>query len=174
MVLRYSASAHQDPFAKVKGLISDLIERLEQEAASEATEKAYCDDEIAKTEEKKGELEFDIGKLTAKIEEDIATSATRKSEVSELQAELAALAKSQAEMDSQRQEQHADYLQAKKDLELGLEGVRSAIAMLQKFYGAAAEPAAMIQSGSQMRALMQQPEAPVFHTKAMGEGTSIP
>merc|ERR1719188_1082655 len=136
MVLRYSASAHQDPFAKVKGLIADMISKLEAEASSEATEKAYCDDEMAKTEEKKAELEFDIGKLTAKIEEDIATSATRKSEVSELQEELAALAKSQAEMDSQRQEKHADYLQAKKDLELGLEGVRSAIAMLQKFYGA--------------------------------------
>merc|ERR1719373_1459407 len=31
----------------------------------------------------------------------------------------------------------------------------------------------MIQSGSQMSALTQQPEAPVFHTKATGEGMSI-
>jgi len=42
-----------DPFAKVKGLISDMIVRLEESAAADATEKAYCDKETKETEEKK-------------------------------------------------------------------------------------------------------------------------
>merc|ERR1719331_1422192 len=49
-VIRYGASAGEDPFVKVKGLITQMISKLESEAKSEATEKAYCDEELAKTE----------------------------------------------------------------------------------------------------------------------------
>merc|ERR1719409_1429316 len=52
-VIRYGAAAGEDPFTKVKGLITDMISKLEAEAKSEATEKAYCDEELAKTESKK-------------------------------------------------------------------------------------------------------------------------
>jgi hypothetical protein len=41
---------------KVKGLISDMINKLEAEAGAEATEKAYCDEQMAKTEEKNQNL----------------------------------------------------------------------------------------------------------------------
>merc|ERR1719460_2946873 len=40
-------SGSGDPFAKVKGLISDMIEKLLAEAEADATEKAYCDKEMA-------------------------------------------------------------------------------------------------------------------------------
>merc|ERR550532_1779952 len=53
-VARYGSSNGEDPFAKIKGLIQDMITKLEREAGSEATEKAYCDEQIAKTEFKKG------------------------------------------------------------------------------------------------------------------------
>merc|ERR1719390_503991 len=106
-VLRYGAASGEDPFAKVKNLIQELIDRLVKEAAEEATEKAYCDDEMARPEEKKGELEDDIAKLTGKIDKAAATSAQLKEEVKELQEELLALAKRQAEMDKVRQDQHA-------------------------------------------------------------------
>merc|ERR1719197_1378462 len=56
-VMSYGAAGHDDVFAKVKGLISDMIAKLEKEAEAEATEKAYCDEEMSKTEAKKGELE---------------------------------------------------------------------------------------------------------------------
>merc|ERR1719323_2263495 len=55
-VLRFGSSSG-DPFAKVKGLIEDMIAKLEKEAGDEATEKAYCDEQMAKTQAKKGELE---------------------------------------------------------------------------------------------------------------------
>merc|ERR1719390_517358 len=119
-VLRFGAASGEDPFAKVKGLIQELIDRLVAEAAAEATEKEYCDSEMAKTEEKKAELEDDIAKLTAKVDKATAASAKLKEEVKQLQAELAELAKLQAEMDKIRAEQHEAYLTAKADLELGL------------------------------------------------------
>merc|ERR1719160_1842166 len=118
-VIRYGAAGGEDPFGKVEGLITDMISKLESEAKSEATEKAYCDEELAKTEAKKSELDSEIAKLTSKIDLAAAKSAGLKEDVKELQAELAKLSKSQAEMDSIRQQQHADYSTAKQDLELG-------------------------------------------------------
>merc|ERR1711865_200011 len=66
-VLKFSNAGGDDVFAKVKGLIQDMLDRLQKEAASEATEKAFCDEEMAKAEEKKGDLDADIAKLTSKI-----------------------------------------------------------------------------------------------------------
>merc|ERR1740121_996266 len=116
-----------------------------------------------KTEFKKSELEDDIAKLTSKIDTKSAHSAKLKEEVKALQAELASLAKEQADMDMVRSDQHAAYLQAKADLELGLEGVGKALMILRKYYQG--DGAAMLQS--------QQPAKPVFHSKAAGAGGSI-
>merc|ERR1719183_2357306 len=54
----------RDPFAKVKGLISNMIEKLLAEAEADATEKAFCDKEMAETEAKKSDKEADIEKLS--------------------------------------------------------------------------------------------------------------
>merc|ERR1719420_1665781 len=143
-VMRYGASTGDDVFAKVKALISELIDRLMAEAAAEASEKAYCDSEMAKTEEKKGELEEDIAKLTAKIDKAAATSASLKEEVKELQAELAALAKEQAEMDKLRKEENDEFLAAKADLDAGIAGVRKALEVLRDYYGGAEADAAFV------------------------------
>ena len=61
-----------------------------------ATEKTYCDEQMAKTEAKMEELNADIAKMTAKIVQAAASSATLKSEVQQMQGELAELTKSQA------------------------------------------------------------------------------
>merc|ERR1719499_417021 len=168
-VAKFGASNGEDPFAKIKGLIRDMIAKLEKEANEEATEKAYCDEQIAKTEFKKGELEDDIAKMTSRIDQAAARSAQLKAQVKELQAELAALAKSQAEMDAIRKETHADYEQAKADLELGLGGVRKALSVLRDYYGSAA----MLQSDAAADSFAQQPSAPVKHSKSSGAGGSI-
>jgi len=159
-VFRYSSATGDDPFVKVRGLITDLIVKLEAEAKAEATEKAWCDEQMAKTEEKKAELEEDVAKLTTKIDTASARSAALKDEVKELQAQLAALAKLQAEMDKIRAEENADYTQAKSDLELGLQGVRQALEVLRDYYGGSA-------------AMLQQPAKPELFKKAEGAGTSI-
>jgi len=161
VLMQYGAKFGDDPFKKVKGLITSLIDRLVAEAAAEATEKAYCDEQMAKTEAKKSELEADIDKLTAKIDESAAASAQLKEEVKELQAELAALAKEQAEMDKIRAEQNAAYKDAKADLELGLSGVGKALDVLREYYGGAA----LLQAG--------QPPVPEKHEKAGGAGGGI-
>merc|ERR1719329_156569 len=172
-VVRYGSSAGEDPFVKIKGMISDMIGKLEEEASNDATEKAYCDEEMAKTEAKKPELEGDVSTLTSKIDRAAAASAKLKEEVKELQAELAALAKTQAEMDQIRSEEHSDYSQAKSDLELGLSGVGKALGVLRDYYGGGAASASMIQDGSDFNAFMQQPAMPEKHEAAGGAGDAI-
>merc|ERR1740129_2116663 len=172
-VARNGVSNRADVFAKVKGLIQDMIAKLEKEAGAEATEKAYCDEQIAKTEAKKGELEEDIAKMTSKIDQAAAKSARLKAQVSELESELAALTRTQAEMDRIRSETHADYEAAKADLQLGLNGVRKAVSILRDYYGGAAS---MVQESADPAAFMRcmnQPSAPELHSKAGGAGGSI-
>jgi len=169
-VLRFGAGSGEDPFAKVRGLIQELIERLESEAGADATEKAYCDEQMAKTEEKKGELDYDISKLTAKIDKAVAASAGLKGEVKQLQEELATLMKEQAEMDKARRESHASFAEAKADLEQGLSGVRKALSVLREYYGGAA-PAALVQAGD--RAADGQPTAPEKFSKSAGAGSTV-
>jgi len=159
-VARYGASNGADPFAKITGLIRDMIAKLENEANAEAEEKAYCDEQIAKTEFKKGELEDDIAKATSKIDRAAARSAKLKSEIKDLVAELGALAKDQAEMDKIRFDTHADFEAAKADLELGLSGVRKALRLLRDYYA----------SGDSM---LQQPAKPEIHEESSGAGGGI-
>lgn len=177
-VVTYSHS--ENPFAKVKGMLKDMIAKLEREAKEDATEKAYCDEETAKTEEKQGELNDDITKLTVKIDRASARSTQLKEEVQELQAELAKLAKEQASMDEIRSAAHAEYVRSKADMEQGISGVKEALAMLRRYYGAAASSAsaaAMLQDNAkadkEFDVFMQQPKAPQQFDKGEGAGGSI-
>jgi len=166
-VVRYGGAGGEDVFVKIKGMIGDMIAKLEKEAEEDATEKAYCDEEMAKTEAKKAELEDDISKLSAKIDKAAATSAKRKEEVKELQSELASLAKEQAQLDSIRSEQHGDYSVAKSELEAGINGVQKALSVLRDYYGGAS----FVQSD--FSSMMQQPAMPEKHAAAGGAGGSI-
>jgi len=134
---------------------------------------------MAKTETKKGELEDTVEKLDAKIEKAASNSAQLKEEVSELMSELSVLTKEQAEMDKMRRDENGVYVIAKKDLELGLSGVRKALSVLREFY--AAPKASLLQTDddddNQMTALMQQaatqPAPPQQAEKSSGAGGGI-
>jgi predicted nucleic acid-binding Zn-ribbon protein len=169
--IRYGQASGDDPFAKVKGLIEDMIARLMKEAEAEASHKAYCDEEMSKTKAKKDELNADIEKLTSKIDTASARSAALKEDVKELQKELAELQETQAEMDKIREDTHKAFVEAKADLEEGLEGIRGALSMLRDYYQA---DASLLQAAGGLDAFMQQPAPPVTkHEKASGAGGGI-
>jgi len=171
-VIKYGNGNGEDVFGKIKGLISDMITKLEGEADADATEKAYCDEELAKTEAKKAELDATMESLATKIDRAASKSAGLKEDVKELQSELASLAKETAEMDQMRNEQNANYRAAKADLELGLGGVQKALGVLRDYYAGAAA-ASLVQDDSKFGSLMQQPAMPEKHGKSAGAGGSI-
>merc|ERR1719327_72867 len=165
-MMRFGASNGEDPFVKVKEMISTMIERLIKEGEEEASHKAYCDTEMGKTKKKRAELEHDVETLTAKIDKAKATSAKLKEEVAQLNKELADIASSQAEIEKIYQEEKAAFAQTKADLEEGLDGVRMALKILKEYY-------AKEGGASFIEVKHHQPAGPAGHTASSGAASGI-
>merc|ERR1719409_1812209 len=116
-VVRLSSGSQEDVFAKIKGLISDMITRLEDEAAADASHKAYCDKEMSETRAKQEDKNAEIEKLSTKIDQMTSRSAKLKEEVATLQKELAELASSQATMQQVRSEEKALFDKNRPEME---------------------------------------------------------
>merc|ERR1719468_900972 len=126
-----------DVFAKIKGMISDMIDKLEQEQAEAAELKQWCDKEIAESTAKKEEADALIEKLTTKHNQATSRSTQLKDEVAVLQKELADLAKTQSEMDRIRSEEKAAFDKNHPEMEQGLKGVKLALKILNDYYAKA-------------------------------------
>jgi chromosome segregation ATPase len=135
--MRLGAAAGQDPFAKVKGLITDMIATLESEAEEDANQKAYCDKEMSEATAKKDELTSESDKLSTKIAQDKAASAKLKEAVATLQKELADMAKAKAEADTLRAEESAAFKKNSAEMKQGIEGVKMALKVLKEYYAKA-------------------------------------
>merc|ERR1719352_681840 len=146
-----------DPFAKVKGLIQDMIEKLVADAQKEAAHKAFCDEEMSETKAKKEDKEDELETLSTKIDQATAKIAKLKEEVATLEAELAEIARVQQEADKLRANEKDAWGAAKADFSQGLEGVRMALDVLRDYYASD-------------EAFLQQPTG---HTKATGASTGI-
>merc|ERR1719324_1095972 len=123
-----------DPFAKVKGMIQEMIEKLVAEAQKEASHKAFCDKEMSGTKAKRDDKQSDLDDLNTKIDAATSKIAKLKEEIATLQSELAAIAKAQQEATAMRQEEAAAWKEAKADYESGVEGVGMALQVLRDYY----------------------------------------
>merc|ERR1719261_417790 len=123
-MLRYGGGSGDDQFAKVKGLIRDLIQRLLAQAQAEAEEKAYCDKELAETRSKRDSKQDEIDKLTEAIDKMTARKALLEKQVKALMKDLAELAATQLKMDKIRHEEHSVFLTQKAEMEEGIQGVK--------------------------------------------------
>lgn len=132
-------SGSRDPFAKVKGLITDMLAKLEKEAAAAADQKQWCDKELAESKAKKELSSSELEGLTTKIESASSHSAKLKEEVATLQQELAGLAQAQAAADSIRAEEKAVYETTKPEIDAGLKGVKLALKILNDYFAKNAE-----------------------------------
>jgi len=132
--IKLGNAAGEDPFAKVEGLIKDMIATLEAEAEADATQKAYCDKELGENNAKRDDLTAESNKLSTKIAQDKAASAKLKEEVATLQSELAAMAKARAEADTLRAEEKAAYEKNSAEMAEGIEGVKKALEVLREYY----------------------------------------
>merc|ERR1719271_891681 len=132
--IKLGNAAGEDPFAKVEGLIKDMIATLEAEAEADATQKAYRDKELGENNAKRDDLTAESNKLSTKIAQDKAASAKLKEEVATLQSELAAMAKTRAEADQLRAEEKAAYEKNSAEMKEGIEGVKKALEVLREYY----------------------------------------
>lgn len=137
----------EDPFAKVIGMISDMINRLEDEFADDASKNNYCEKELGASKEKQADKTRMVQQLTNKLGKMEARSTQLKAKVARLQEDLSKTNAAQVDMDKIRSDENNEYLQEKDDLTKGLEGVRTALKVLQDYYGGA-EKVHMTQSSS--------------------------
>merc|ERR1719159_1739976 len=114
----------QDPFEKVKGLISDMITKLVNEANAEATQKQFCDEEMKKSTEVKDDKSMTIDKLQSRLDKAATTKAELEQLIGELEGEIAKLDAGTATATEIRTEEHATYLKASADYKMATEGVQ--------------------------------------------------
>jgi chromosome segregation ATPase len=131
------SAASSDPFEKVRGLIEEMITKLVNEANEEATQKAFCDEEMGKSKKAQAEKSMTVDKLTSRIDKASTTKAELEMKIKELEGEIAALDKATAEATKIRSEEQATYTKSSADFKLAAESVTKAIGVLKEYYESA-------------------------------------
>merc|ERR1719265_214417 len=141
-----AVKAAADPFAKVKTLIQNLIERLLREATEEATKKGFCDTELGKARKDRDYRWEDAKKLNVEIAKLEAKNETLVLELAELNDTITGLSSS-LEMGTQMRwfEKEANMMTLKEAKE-GLKAVTEALVLLKAFYKQAAKATVLVQA----------------------------
>merc|ERR1719247_2911016 len=141
------SAAATDPFEKIRGLISDMIAKLVAEANQEATQKAFCGEEVSKSKASQSEKSMTIDKLTSRIDSASAKKAQLADSIKALEGDIADLDKATTTATTLRGEEHASFLKESKDYKDAAEAVEGAIQVLKEYY----EGASLVQTGSTAR-----------------------
>merc|ERR1719409_1357360 len=88
--------ATQDPFAKVKGLIEDMVTKLLNEANEDADHKSFCDEELAKSTTAKEDKTMGMDKFQARMDKAATSKAELEESIRQLQSEIKAMDSAQA------------------------------------------------------------------------------
>jgi len=136
-LMQLASVAGSDPFVKIRGLIEDMIAKLLKEAQEEATQKAFCDEEMGKSKKSQAEKMATLDKLQTRIDGASATIAELTEAVKTLESEIADIDSSQASATEIRTKENADNTAAISDFKQSAEAVVKAMGVLKEFYGSA-------------------------------------
>lgn len=134
-----------DPFAKVKKMIQDLIVRLMEQGNEEASHKSWCDTELAYNEKVRTSRSTQVETLTSDIDQLKSSIANLGTEASELSKEVAEMESSLANQTKLRTEEKAKNEQTIKDAQEAQSAVQQALTILREFYARASEATAFVQ-----------------------------
>merc|ERR1719408_873624 len=124
-----------------------MIAKLLQEAADEATQKAFCDKEIGESTASKNDKQGKLDKVNARLEKATSSSASLTEEAAKLSKEVAENDAALAEATEVRQKEKADFMVVEKDLSESQEACAAATQVLREYY----EGASLLQVGSKAR-----------------------
>jgi len=137
-LLELSGKVATDPFGKIRGLIEGMIGKLVKEAAEEADQKAFCDEENSKSVSKKDTLSLKLDKNGVRIEKAEAGKAQLSQAIMALEAEIADMDAASAESTKIRQDEHAEFLSASEEYKQSTAAVQRAIQVLTEYYNSGA------------------------------------
>jgi predicted nucleic acid-binding Zn-ribbon protein len=136
-LLSLAGRAGSDPFVKIRGLIEEMIAKLEKQALEEATQEAFCQEENAKSKKKRDTVNAEVDKYSARVEKAKAGVETLELEISDLQKQLSEMDTMLQKATKVRGEENALYKKNQKDQSESITAVEQAIQVLQEFYGGA-------------------------------------
>lgn len=134
-MLNLVSVASSQPFDKVKGLLTDLIAKLEKEAEEAADTHAFCQEEKKKNDAGIKKNTDKIDQLTARLDKAKAKVAGLSEDIERLTGEVADIEKSQAEATKIREEEKATFEKANADFSEAADAVTDAIDALKDYYG---------------------------------------
>jgi len=141
--------AAQDPFAKVRTMIEEMVAKLLSEAAEEADQKAFCDKEIGESKTSQDDKQQKLDTVDARMGKLDAREATLAEEVSKITAELTDIDTAMREATEIRTQGKADFQVAAKDFRESQEACSQAITVLREYYEGASS---FLQTGMRTRA----------------------
>merc|ERR1719424_1102730 len=129
-----ASEAQSDQFAKIKGLIEGMIDRLMKEAAEESDAKAFCDVEMDKSRTKQSELSAKVDMHAVRIEKSESGIAKLKSAIQTLQVEIADIDSGTKEATELRTKQKTEFDETSAEYKQSADAVANAIQVLQSYY----------------------------------------
>lgn len=139
MLVGLASQLSNDPFAKVKTLLQELIERLLKQASNEATQKGWCDKSISAAEQKRNFAAEQVRSLNGGMAQREARKDKLVEELTVLDDEMDKLEQKQNESDSERAEEKIENNKTITEAKEGETAVQGAVDLLNHFYKAAAK-----------------------------------
>jgi len=164
--------AGDDPFAKVKSMIKELIVKLMEEANAEASHKGFCDSELATNKQTRENKAAEAEDLTAQIEKATADIAQLTEEITTLADDIASIKGQQADAQGIRDTEKSKNQETIADAKVAQAAVEKAMQVLKDFY-AKAEASALIQGTNGLEAEMAQASKAPYKGMASGGGNLV-
>eukprot|EP00933_Yihiella_yeosuensis_P062625 TRINITY_DN65607_c0_g1_i1.p1 TRINITY_DN65607_c0_g1~~TRINITY_DN65607_c0_g1_i1.p1 ORF type:complete len:879 (+),score=297.46 TRINITY_DN65607_c0_g1_i1:112-2748(+) len=171
--IKSESHSGKDPLAKVRKMLKDMVVKLNEQMAADATEKAYCDNELKRTKERIDILEDDVDEFSAKIDKMAAQSTKLKEEVVKHNEEITKLNEEQEEMLKARDDAEKARKKQKFDMQNGLDGIRKASMVLKTYYGSSFLQGAPEQKAASKGASLSQTSSKGSATSAMAESMGM-
>merc|ERR1719387_2255301 len=140
---------------KIKGLIAEMIEKLQKEAAEAASAHAFCEAENKKNKEAKEKTQDELDKINNRLDSATSKKQELTDRVATLEAEIGEIEAADAEALKVRQEENAQFLKDEADFSEAADAVDDAIAVLKEYYG---ENPALVQTGAARQPIAAPPK----------------
>merc|ERR1719335_2166478 len=127
--------AAQDPMENVKNLLTELIAKLEKEAAEAESLHQFCQEEKKKTSAAMKKKEMTLEKLNSRIDKASTKKEQLEEAIATLSEEIAEIEKTNAKATKTRTEENTIFQKTESDFSEAAEAVDDAIDALKEYYG---------------------------------------
>lgn len=123
------------PMEKIKGLITDMIVKLQKEAAEAASTHAFCQEESKKNKEAKEKTQGELDKINSRSESATAKKQGLEDRIAQLSNEIKEIDAADGEAIKIRTDENAAFLKNEADFKEAAAAVDDAMEVLKDYYG---------------------------------------